>query len=160
MNESEGLIKPLSYLESLITTVHSQVPEANWSQLSPIFIERQLRADYPGKPIFLGCGLVYDALVGRVPRNSHWEKESQAWLANKVCAICGGKYRLVAHHIIPFHVDVALEMEPSNWWPLCEGRASCNCHISFGHVGNWSLINPKVKEMSLEYGLQFRQARG
>jgi hypothetical protein len=65
----------------------------------------------------------------------------------------------VTHHKIPFHDNPDLEMVESNWIPLCEGRYSCNCHLTFGHMGNWTLFNPKVVEMAAEYLMQWNMAR-
>jgi hypothetical protein len=149
--------------------VRGRVPRSNWETLSPIVIESLLRTEYPEKGDFLGCGLIYEGLMsldrqslGMVcgkPRNPGWEKASKDYLYGKVCYACGGKFRLVTHHKIPFHDNPDLEMVESNWIPLCEGRYSCNCHLTFGHMGNWTLFNPKVVEMAAEYLMQWNLAR-
>ena len=126
--------------------------------------------EYPGKEDFLGCGVIFDELkynymggvhqlYGAKQRSPKWPEFSKTFLWGKVCWVCGGKFRLVAHHIVPFHQDPSLELEVENLIPLCEGRYSCNCHLTFGHLGNWTLANPQVREMSQEYALRYRQAR-
>ncbi len=124
--------------------------------------------DCPEKPAFLGCGLIYEQVLQLsdpvpqrpiVPRSPDWAEWVPHWLGNKTCAICGGKYRLVAHHIVPVYKNSELEFEPSNLIPLCEGRFSCNCHLTFGHLGNWNFMNSKVKDMCASYGLQFQLVR-
>lgn len=132
--------------------------------------------EYPEKGDFLGCGVIYEelmrtdgvkligsdgaSLIGlSKPRSPEWEKFSKDFLYGKVCAACGGKFRLVAHHMTPFHKDPSRELDPTNLIPLCEGRYSCNCHLTFGHMGNWTLFNPKVIDMSAEYLLAWNLAR-
>lgn len=155
---------------SLIQSVLVRVPSSVWETLSPIAIESLLRTEYPEKGVFLGCGLIYEQLVSAdrfnktgivcaKPRNPGWEKASKDYLYGKVCYACGGRFRLVTHHKKPFHLFPELEMVESNWIPLCEGRYSCNCHLTFGHVGNWTLFNPKVVDMAAEFLLQWNMAR-
>jgi 5-methylcytosine-specific restriction endonuclease McrA len=50
---------------------------------------------------------------------------------NPVCAGCGGS-ATTAHHVIPFHVRPDLEMDESNWAPVCP-----DCHFVDGHARNW-----------------------
>ncbi len=125
----------------------------------------------PEKLDFCGSGLIYEKLVemfpdkasvlmfGPVLRNANWLDFSREFLKTKVCAVCGGKYRLVAHHKIPWYLRPDLELVEDNLIPLCEGRNSCNCHLTFGHLGNWRMYNRQVVEDSTTYGLHFRQAR-
>lgn len=49
--------------------------------------------------------------------------------------MCGGRDRLEVHHIRPFHLYPALELDPANFVTLCE--ALRECHLQVGHLGNW-----------------------
>lgn len=64
-------------------------------------------------------------------------------MAGKACAVCGGKKKLEAHHIMPFHLHPQLEMDERNLIPLCEG-AGVNCHLLFGHLGDFRSFNRRV----------------
>lgn len=158
---------------TLIDQIREKVPRTAWEGLSPIMYEAQLRQD---EGPFLGSAVLFEqlmqtdgvkligsdgaSLIGlSKPRSPEWEKFSKDFLYGKVCAACGGKFRLVAHHMTPFHKDPSRELDPTNLIPLCEGRYSCNCHLTFGHLGNWTLFNPKVIDMSAEYQLQWTLAR-
>ena len=55
------------------------------------------------------------------------------------CAACGRKERLEAHHIIPFHINKALELVRSNIIVLC-----FRCHFMIGHFDDWKMYNPNV----------------
>lgn len=151
---------------SLIESVRSRIPRSLWEQLSPIAIESLLRTEYPEKGDFLGCGVIFEELTrteglfgATAPRSDKWEKLARDYLNGKVCAVCGGRFRLVAHHMVPFHIDSSKELDLTNLIPLCEGRFSCNCHLTFGHMGNWKLFNPQVIPMSAEYSLRWNLAR-
>lgn len=77
-------------------------------------------------------------------RSSSWPKVRKAFLAGKACAVCGGKKKLEAHHMMPFHLDPARELDPSNLIALCEGSKEVNCHLFVGHLGNFKGLNPDV----------------
>ena len=49
-----------------------------------------------------------------MPRSGHWPTLRKQFLEGKVCAVCGGKEKLEAHHIKPFHLDPLLELDPTN----------------------------------------------
>jgi len=90
-----------------------------------------------------------DRLSGKAPagaeRSTRWGAVRDAFLDGKRCAVCGGSTGLVAHHIVPFHLAPDLELEPSNLVPLCEAkRYGVNCHLLFGHLGNWGRTNVSV----------------
>lgn len=80
------------------------------------------------------------------PRASRWSKVAAAHIAsNPRCALCGGTTGLIVHHIQPFHLYPELELESTNLVTLCEGSTkSLNCHLWFGHLGNFQLWNPRV----------------
>ncbi len=78
-------------------------------------------------------------------RSSRWRTVRDAFLRGKVCAVCGGRKHLVAHHKIPFHLAPDLELVESNLVPLCEAeKYGINCHLLIGHVGNFQRVNPVV----------------
>ena len=63
------------------------------------------------------------------------------------CRFCGGLVRLQVHHIIPVHVDPALELDPANLITLCENPGH-NCHLLKGHLGDWSKWNPDIRALA------------
>lgn len=78
-------------------------------------------------------------------RSSKWPKARKEFLAkNKSCAVCGGKKKLEVHHIKPFHAHPELELDPSNLIILCEGQKEVNCHLWFGHLGNYQSFNENI----------------
>ena len=79
-------------------------------------------------------------------RSSKWSSLRKRFLAGKVCAVCGGKKKLEAHHIKPFHLDQALELDEMNLIALCENKKDgINCHLAFGHLGNFKSFNVDVR---------------
>lgn len=56
-----------------------------------------------------------------------------------VCRCCGGAQDLNVHHIKPFHIDAALELDPNNLVTLCREH-----HFHIGHHDNWKNANPNV----------------
>ncbi len=50
---------------------------------------------------------------------------------------------MVAHHVKPFHLFPNLELDHENLVTLCESKKyGVNCHLWFGHLGNFKLYNP------------------
>lgn len=101
---------------------------------------------------------------GRSPagarRSSQWRGVRDAFLAGKVCAVCGGQRCLVAHHVIPFHIAPDLELDPENLLPLCEAeRYGLNCHQFIGHLGNWSEMNVNVLADAAYWQMRLLQCR-
>lgn len=79
-------------------------------------------------------------------RSSQWPKVRLAHLKKEpVCQACGSKLKLEVHHILPFHLFPAKELDPANLITLCEGDV-VNCHILFGHLRLWESHNPAVRE--------------
>jgi len=79
-------------------------------------------------------------------RSSKWPKVRHQFLnsaAPKQCAACGKSSALEVHHIHPVHLYPELELDPNNLIILCE-NLTLNCHLSFGHLGNWEAWNPTV----------------
>ncbi len=81
-------------------------------------------------------------------RSDKWPTVEKHFRAtNPTCAACGGSDRLNVHHCIPFHLDPAKELDPTNLITLCMGEKECHLHI--GHLGAFSRWNPNVKEDAL-----------
>lgn len=77
-------------------------------------------------------------------RSPHWPSVRRAFLQQfPTCAACGSVEHLNVHHVEPFHVAPALELEPKNLITLCEGPEKC--HLRIGHDGDWRLWNPCVR---------------
>lgn len=91
-----------------------------------------------------------DAMAGKAPlrakRSPQWRKvRKEAIAKHPYCAACGGVEKLEVHHIVPFHVDPTLELEPSNLIVLCEsGNGGVICHLHYGHLGNYQFTNKSV----------------
>lgn len=79
-------------------------------------------------------------------RSSKWPAVRRAFLrAHPFCAACGRATKLEVHHIVPFHVDPALELDAANLITLCECEHNgVNCHLLFGHLGSYKSLNPYV----------------
>lgn len=95
---------------------------------------------------------IKDVLQGKAPmaanRSPHWSTTRKNHLKNEdKCVVCGSVDKLNVHHIKPFHLHPELELEPSNLITLCESNHhGVNCHLLFGHLGNFKNINPNVLE--------------
>jgi len=84
-----------------------------------------------------------DVKVG-TQRSGKWRAVEQHFLeAHPTCEACGSKTRLNAHHIEPFHINPALELDTNNLITLCMSRKECHLHI--GHLGNFKHYNPNVR---------------
>ena len=90
-------------------------------------------------------------------RSSRWPKFSKGYLKGKICAVCGGKKNLQAHHKKPFHLFPDLELDPANVIPLCEGAKDVNCHLFIGHLGNFKGYNPDVEADAREWNRKLEE---
>lgn len=99
---------------------------------------------------------IFAARSGHWPtvRNQHLEK-------NPTCAVCGGEDNLQVHHIKPYHLHPELELDPNNLLTLCEPSSilHINCHLVWGHLGNWKSFNPMVPAMALAFLTQMRHRK-
>ena len=78
-------------------------------------------------------------------RSSEWRRIRNEFLQEyPECFVCKRKENLIVHHQKPFHLFKELELEKSNLVSLCES-AGMNCHITYGHLGNFKSYNPEVK---------------
>lgn len=90
------------------------------------------------------CSEYYKTLGAR--RSSQWNEVRNIHLAqNPSCVVCGKTSKLSVHHKKPFYLYKDLELVPSNLITLCESNGM-NCHITFGHLGNWTRYNLSVDE--------------
>ena len=89
---------------------------------------------------------VKDAVRGeRTKRSPHWPAVRRDWLRfHPACAACGGLASPEVHHVVPFSIDPARELDSKNLITLCE--TATRCHLTTGHFGNWRSYNPHVRE--------------
>jgi 5-methylcytosine-specific restriction protein A len=74
----------------------------------------------------------------RTVRATHLKKHPK-------CFVCLGTKKIEVHHIHPFHLVPGLELDPANLITLCEnGSDGINCHLAFGHLGNFKSFNASV----------------
>lgn len=91
-----------------------------------------------------------DAAQGKHPlgtaRSPHWPAARKQHLElHPACEVCGGTEKLEVHHIRPFHLHPELELDPTNFASLCEAnKGGVNCHLHFGHLGNFKSFNVDV----------------
>lgn len=75
-------------------------------------------------------------------RSPKWESVRNRFVKdNPSCALCGDKSGVEVHHVKPFHLFPALELDPSNLITLCRPH-----HLLAGHLMDWSSFNPAVRE--------------
>jgi 5-methylcytosine-specific restriction endonuclease McrA len=81
-------------------------------------------------------------------RSSKWPALRKAFIKTwPQCAVCRSTAKLEVHHIIPFHIEPSLELLESNLITLCENQKNgVNCHLLFGHLGNYKSYNKNVKK--------------
>jgi len=92
-----------------------------------------------------------DLIVGKTikgkKRSCLWRKIRKEYLVGHgFCVSCGSTSSLEVHHIKSFHDFPEFELVPSNLMTLCsKGRYGIrDCHLLFGHNGDWMRINEKV----------------
>ena len=78
-------------------------------------------------------------------RSSQWPQVRKEVLQEHPnCEVCGTNKSLAVHHCTPFNTRPELELLKSNLLVLCES-AGMQCHITFGHLGNYKFYNPNVR---------------
>ena len=91
---------------------------------------------------------------GNIPKNC---KRSGQWstvrkthlIQHPICEACGETNKLEVHHIVPFHMNPELELDPDNLITLCEVASNgVVCHQNIGHNGNYKSWNINVREDS------------
>lgn len=90
-------------------------------------------------------------------RSGQWPRVRREHLEREpACAACGRDEDVQVHHIVPYHVDPRLELDPGNLITLC----SDPCHLVFGHLLDYRRrSNPFVREDAAAY-LHRRRATG
>ncbi len=84
-------------------------------------------------------------------RSSSWRSTRNEHVKNNpTCAACGTDKDLDVHHVVPYHVDPSLELDPNNLITLCGKR----CHYVFGHLCDWKSWNEEVVEDCRKYNLK------
>ena len=79
-------------------------------------------------------------------RSSQWSRVRRDFLkSHPSCAVCGRSKELSVHHKQPFHLFPHRELDPVNLITLCES-AGMNCHITFGHLGNFKSYNETIED--------------
>lgn len=108
---------------------------------------------------------IIDAAKGKHPithtRSSHWPKVRREHLRKHPhCAICDTDKHLQVHHIVPFHINPNLELDPNNLVTLCEPPGKTRkCHLCFGHIFDWHLYNPEVNDDIKEWNKKLAEAK-
>lgn len=88
----------------------------------------------------------------KIERSPKWATVRRRYLVGKSCGICGGMKKREVHHIKPFHLYPELELEESNLFVLCEGNKNVNCHLIFGHYGNYrTKFNGDIKRFAATF---------
>jgi 5-methylcytosine-specific restriction endonuclease McrA len=79
-------------------------------------------------------------------RSSKWRAFRKRYIENHpACALCGSYVAVEVHHIQPFNIAPELELDETNCISLCEYKKfGVNCHLLFGHHGNYRKINKDV----------------
>jgi 5-methylcytosine-specific restriction protein A len=100
---------------------------------------------------------IADVLQGKARpgqrRSSDWPRVRAEHLSQQPeCAVCGGREKLEVHHLQPFHLQPELELDPANLITLCEAkRSGANCHLLFGHLGNFRSFNRDARADALRW---------
>jgi 5-methylcytosine-specific restriction protein A len=82
-----------------------------------------------------------------VKRSGRWPTAKKLHLKdNPACVVCGATTgKIEVHHIKPFHLFPADELDPDNLITLCENlKNGVSCHLLFGHCGSFLSYNPNV----------------
>jgi 5-methylcytosine-specific restriction protein A len=85
------------------------------------------------------------AAVGQ-KRSSKWPTVRKHHLkSHPSCAVCNGTEVIEVHHIVPYHKNPELELDPNNLITLCESKSyGIVCHRAIGHLGDYKKTNTNV----------------
>lgn len=89
-----------------------------------------------------------------VPRSPQWPRVRNAYFtAHPACEFKGCKThemklgdprrKFNVHHVEPFHINPAKELDPRNLITLCVSPE--NHHLYVGHLGDFQDVNPRVR---------------
>lgn len=88
------------------------------------------------------------ARPGRTKRSPRWPAVEKEHLRKfPQCAVCQSIDRLQVHHIRPFHLSPALELDPGNLVTLCMSKGN-HCHLLVGHGDDFKAFVPGVKDLA------------
>lgn len=74
-------------------------------------------------------------------RSPGWPKARRKHLREYPrCAVCGRADDLDVHHVVPFHSNPSLELDPANLITLCTPH-----HLLVGHLMSWKSWNETVR---------------
>ena len=99
-------------------------------------------------------GLDSQPIYGGRKRSPKWRALSDRFLKEHPACAATGRIKgkgiiVVAHHIIPYHVQPDLELEWENLIPMSEG-GTWNAHLWMAHLGEWADWNPRIREDAAE----------
>lgn len=87
--------------------------------------------------VAIAIGFATNSTVDKNHRSIKWRKvRSVHVFSEPKCAWCSTTNFLQVHHIIPFHMNASLELNPSNLVTLCVSPGT-NCHLRVGHFCNF-----------------------
>lgn len=96
-----------------------------------------------GSPLLLG------------DRSPRWPAVRAAHLRqHPACEACGCRSNLEVHHVVPYHMDRTLELDPANLLTLCRTD-----HLVFGHCGDWAVANPCVRNDTAWWRARVQEVR-
>lgn len=76
-----------------------------------------------------------------IQRSDEWPAARKWHLrAEPDCQVCRTRRDVEVHHVVPVHLDKALELSPTNLLTLCRPH-----HLLFGHLGAWASWNADVR---------------
>ena len=103
------------------------------------------------------CGILPKRPIYSHAKSGKWPAFRRKYLAlHPACAACGCKDQVEPHHIRPFHLHPALELDAENLISLCEKHG---CHLAFGHNYDWQAFNPHVGEDCRIQAMRTKQRR-
>jgi 5-methylcytosine-specific restriction endonuclease McrA len=89
---------------------------------------------------------IAQVIMREPPRSPHWPALERKWRkAHPTCAACGGIDKVQVHHVAPFHLFPALELDETNLISLCMAKGREH-HFIIGHARNWHGANPNVRD--------------
>jgi len=90
--------------------------------------------------------VLFDDVGAVVPRSPEWPRVRAEHLrAHPTCEACGTTKGVQVHHVRPFHLAPALELDPTNLLTLCEGVVRGRHHLEVGHRGAWQRFNATAR---------------
>jgi 5-methylcytosine-specific restriction protein A len=103
--------------------------------------------------ILIFCAALFAA------RSNGWPKVRAEFLkTHPACCVCGSTKNLEVHHVLPVHLFPEKELDPNNLITLCESKKyGVNCHLFFGHLGDYKKYNPNVRKDAAGWNRKLKQ---